>query len=320
MDIIIETLTEILITPIIEILYTSAMIHFSNKRVKLNKDKIRVIVFFECIVLLVLFFVGGIMLLETGGESLFGKILLIVSVSVSLVQISLGITYRRLKKKFNFTRKIENEEQLKDLIKRMCNEDNCSEESISWQAYRESEKLSNQAFLPLLYNIVLENQKNTKRDKTIRKSVYHIISCITKNSSDESGCQFLINRLDIETDKYILEHLLGYIAWVDIPCDIDIGTIVHLSKSEKWLIRHSAIQALGSSDSVKSKEALYFYLNKIDEKKYKFEIIYANIALGRIGKSDDIPIIEQHLSSRIADVRDSSLYAIDSIKERSGLM
>ena len=37
MNFVIEILTEILITPIIEIFYTSAMIHFSNKRVKLNK-------------------------------------------------------------------------------------------------------------------------------------------------------------------------------------------------------------------------------------------------------------------------------------------
>ena len=124
----------------------------------------------------------------------------------------------------------------------------------------------------------------------------------------------------METDKYILEHILGCLTWVDIPWNVDIEPIIRLSKSDKWLIRQSAIQALGSSATVKSKEALYFYLNQTDEKKYKFEIIYANVALGIIGKSEDIPILEQHLFSRIADVRDSSLYAIESIKERSGLM
>ena len=320
MDFVIEILAEILITPIIEILYTFAMMRFSNKRKKLNKDKIRGIVVFECFVLLILFFVGGIMLLETGGESLIGKILLILSVAVSGVQISLGIIFIYLKKKDYFTRKIVNEDQLKDLIKRMCNEDDCREGSISWQARREAEKLSNKSFLPLLYNTIIENQKNTKRDKTIRISGYFIISSILKNSSDEFGCEFLIDRLNVETDKYILEHILGYLTLVDIPCSVDIEPIVHLSKSDMWLIRYSAIQALGSSATVKSKEALYFYLNQTDEKKYKFEIIYANVAIGRIGKSEDIPVLEQHLSSKIADVRDSSLYAIESIKERNGLM
>ena len=320
MDFVIEILIEILITPIIEIFYTFAMMHFSNKSKKLNKDKMRGIVVFECFVLLVLFFVGAILLLETGGKSLFAKILLILSVAISGVQITLGVIFMYLKKKDSFTRKIINEDQLKDLIKRMCNEDDCSENSISWQAYREAEKLSNKSFLPFLQNTIIENQKNTKRDKTIRKSVYFIIGRILMNSFDEKGCNFLIDRLDVETDKYLLEHMLGYLSWVDIPLNIDIEPIIRMSKSDKWLIRHSAIQALGSSSTIKSKEALYFYLNQTDEKKYEFEIIYANVALGRMGKSEDITVLEKHLTSRVADVRDSATYAIESIKERSNLM
>lgn len=320
MDFVIEILIEILITPIIEIFYTFAMMHFSNKSKKLNKDKIRGIVVFECFVLLVLFFVGAILLLETGGKSLFGKILLILSVAISGVQITLGVIFMYLKKKDSFTRKIINEDQLKDLIKRMCNEDDCSENSISWQAYREAEKLSNKSFLPFLQNTIIENQKNTKRDKTIRKSVYFIIGRILMNSFDEDGCIFLVERLNVETDKYIISDILGSLVWIDIPWNIDIEPIIHLSKSDKWLIRHSAIQALGSSATVKSKEALYFYLNQSDEKKYEFEIIYANVALGRMGKSEDITVLEKHLTSRVADVRDSAAYAIESIKERSNLM
>ena len=320
MDFVIEILTEFLITPIVEIFYTFAMMHFSNKRKNLNKDKIRGIVVFECLVLLVLFFIGAILLLETGGKSRFGKILLTLSVAVSGVQISLGIIFMYLKKKDSFTRKILNEDQLKDLIKRMCNEDDCSENSISWQAYREAEKLSNKSFLPLLYNTIIENQKNTKRDKTIRKAVYSIIGYILKNSFDEEACRFLVDRLDVETDKYILSHILGYLTWLDIPLNIDIEPIIRLSKSDKWLIRHSAIQALGSSSTIKSKEALYFYLNQIDEKKYELDIIYANVALGKMGNLDDIPVLEKHLTSRVSDIRDSASYAIESIKERSGLM
>ena len=202
----------------------------------------------------------------------------------------------------------------------MCNEDDCREGSISRKALREAEKLSNKSFLPLLYNTIIENQKNTKRDKTIRKAVYSIIGYILKNSFDEQACRFLIDRLDVETDKYVLSNILGSLTWVDIPWNIDIEPVVRLSKSDNRLIRHSAIQALGSSATVKSKEAIYFHLNQTDEKKYENDIIYANVAIGRIGKSEDIHILGQHLSSRIADVRDSSLYAIESIKERNGSM
>jgi HEAT repeat protein len=319
MEFIFDILNEIIFEPIIEV-YIVAMSHFSIGSRKINKDKLKAIVVIEAIALLIAFVVGGCMVLETDGESLFGKILLISSVLVSIIQISFGIIFRSLKKKDDFTRKIVNEEQLKDLIKRMCNEDDCSEESISWQAYREAEKLSNKSFLPLLYNTVIENKKNTKRDKTVRKSVYFIIGRILKNSFDENGCRFLIDRLDVETDKYILEHILGELIWVDIPLNIDIEPIIRLSKSDKWLTRHSAIQALGSSATVKSKEALYFYLNQSDEKKYEHDIVYANFALGKIGKSEDIPVLEQRLTSRNADIRDSALYAIDSIKERSCML
>ena len=319
MDFIIEILTEMLMTPIIEG-YAFAMMRFSDEKQKINKDKIQLIVVFECIFLLVLFFVGGIMLLETGGESLFGKILLILSVLVSVVQISFGIIFRELKKKDDFTRKIVNEKQLKDLIKRMCNQDDSSEGSISWQAYREAEKLSDKSLLPLLCNIIIENQKNVKRDKTIREAVYSIIGYILKKSFDEQACRFLVDRLDVETDKYVLAHILGLLTWVDIPLNVDIEPIIRLSKSGMWLTKHSAIQALGSSATVKSKEAIYFYLNQIDEKKYEHEIVYANFALGKIGKSEDIQVLEQKLSSEITDIRDSSQYAIDSIKERCGLM
>ena len=50
------------------------MMLFANKNENINKDKIRVFIAVECIFLLVLFAVGGVMLLETTGESLLGKI------------------------------------------------------------------------------------------------------------------------------------------------------------------------------------------------------------------------------------------------------
>ena len=315
MELLFDILAEIIFEPIIEG-YLSAMSHFSVGSKKINEDKIKIVVVFEGIVLLVMFVVGGCMLLETDGESLKGKILLIASGAVSVVQISLGIIFKSLKKKGVFTREITNEEQLKDLIIRMCNEDDCSEESISWQAYREAENISEKSFLPFLQNFVIENQKNAARDKTVRKAVYHIIANIVKNSFDEQACRFLIDRLDVEKDKDILADILGYLTWVDIPWNIHIEPIIRLSKSDKWLIRHSAIQALGSSATVKSKEALHFYLNQTDEKKYKYEIIYANMALGKTGKSEDIAILEKHLRSRIPDISDSAVFAIESIKKR----
>ncbi len=97
MDFIFEMLIEFIMTPIIEG-YTFAMMLFTNKNLKINKDKIQIIVVFECIVLVVLFFVGGIMLLETGGESLFGKIILFSSLVISILQITIGCVLKKIAK------------------------------------------------------------------------------------------------------------------------------------------------------------------------------------------------------------------------------
>lgn len=97
MDFIFEILIEIIMTPIIEG-YAFAMMRFSDKKEKINKDKIQLFVVFECIFLLVLFFVGGVMLLETNGESVLGKIFMFISLGVSLGQIIVGCILKRSKK------------------------------------------------------------------------------------------------------------------------------------------------------------------------------------------------------------------------------
>ncbi len=212
-----------------------------------------------------------------------------------------------------------NTEQLSDLIDRMCCKENSSnsDDSISYKAYREAEKLSDVSLLPFLKETILLNQNNNSKDKKLRNSVYFIIGKIIKNSFDESACKFLVERLDVETDKYILSGILDLFVEVNIPSNIDIDPIIRCSESDKWLIRHSAIQALGSSNTEKSKEAIYYYLNQEDEKKYSYEITYANASLGKIGTDDDIPILKKHLTSRKHDIKDSAAFAIKRIENRT---
>jgi HEAT repeat protein len=59
-----------------------------------------------------------------------------------------------------------------------------------------------------------------------------------------------------------------------------------------------------------------FFINQEDEKKYEYEIIYANASLGSIGSKEDIPFLEKHVKSRKRDIRDSARFAIDRINER----
>ena len=96
MSFIFEIFTEI-IQPIVQG-YAFVMMLFANKNENINKDKIRVFIVVGCIFLLVLFAVGGVMLLETTGESLLGKILLLSSVGISFLQIIIGCVLRIINK------------------------------------------------------------------------------------------------------------------------------------------------------------------------------------------------------------------------------
>ena len=98
MDFIVEILAELIITPVVE-LYTSAMMRIFGR--KIRKDKIKVIVVFECLIMLILFIIGGIMLLDTNGESISGKILLCITSGISLIQILVGCIIKKTNKDRN---------------------------------------------------------------------------------------------------------------------------------------------------------------------------------------------------------------------------
>ena len=112
---------------------------------------------------------------------------------------------------------------------------------------------------------------------------------------------------------------MNLLADAKIPDDLDIVSIVNCATSEKWQIRHSAIIAIGASAVQKSRDSLAFGINQCDEKKYRYEIIYASSSLGKIGVVSDIKILEKHINSRIRDIKESVRNAIESIKLNNGL-
>ena len=181
-----------------------------------------------------------------------------------------------------------------------------------WNAYREAERISDETVYPILKKIIEENHKT----KAVREAAYVIIGYSLRNIFNKEACIFLIQRLDEETDKYVVACILDKLARIHIPEDIDMSLVIKCSQNDKWLIRHSALNALGSSSTHANREALLFFINQEDEKKYEYEIIYANASLGKIGLKEDIPFLEKHIKSRKRDIRASALFAIDRIKER----
>ncbi len=97
MEFLFDILAEIIMEPIIEG-YIYAMMCFTGERDKIDKTKIQIIVGFECVALIIMFLVGGAILLETKGESIWGKALLFSSAGVSVLQIIIGCVLRRINK------------------------------------------------------------------------------------------------------------------------------------------------------------------------------------------------------------------------------
>lgn len=183
-----------------------------------------------------------------------------------------------------------------------------SSKTISWKAFREAENVENTDFVPQLI-IFIDNEKDKKK----RDKAYFLLGHLAKNTSSVKALDYLIDRIHKETDKYIISSLLDRIAEIKKPSGTDLQPLIQAIKSDKWLIRHSAIQSLNySSDSV-AETALIEILNSSDD---PYNLTYTNATLNRIGTLRAIPYLEKHLKSRKRDVKDSAQYAIEEIKKR----
>ena len=86
-------------------------------------------------------------------------------------------------------------------------------------------------------------------------------------------CQFLVDCLRRETDRYVLAAILDGIGRIRLSPEVNVEAIIECSQNPKWLVRHSAIHALRSSDTEVSREAVRYWVRQEDEKKYKYELV-----------------------------------------------
>lgn len=154
-----------------------------------------------------------------------------------------------------------------------------------------------------------------EKDKKKRDKACFLLGHIAKNTNSRLALTYLIQRVNKESNKYIISSLLDRISDLQKPPGTDLEPLIKMTKSDKWLIRHSAIKSLNhSSDSV-AEAAL---IEIIDVSNDPYNLIYSNATLNRIGTARAIPYLEKHLKSRKRDVKLSAQYAIEEIKKRSG--
>ncbi|KIQ17243.1 hypothetical protein RT99_19090 [Flavobacterium sp. MEB061] len=183
-----------------------------------------------------------------------------------------------------------------------------SSKTISWKALREAENVENTAYIPQLITFIDNEKDKKKRDRS-----YFLLGHIAKNTSDLKALDYLIYRIQKETDKYIIASLLDRIAAIKKPMGTDLQPLIQATKSDKWLIRHSAIRSLKNALDSAAETALIEILNDSDD---PYDLVYTNATINAIGTPRAIPFLEKHLKSRKRDVKDSAKYAIEEIKKR----
>jgi HEAT repeat protein len=201
---------------------------------------------------------------------------------------------------------------LVELISRMTvSEKRClnSDESICWRAYREAETLSDASMVDELADYVAH-----EKDKKRRRAAYFILGELGQKVRSLDCASILISRLQREENKYVLSSLLDAVRGVSKPRDLDLGPVFRLLDDDRWLVRHSAIQALSRTDSPEAEDELIELLNATSD---PFDIVYCQATLNEIGTAKSIPNLQKNLGSRKRDVKDSARLAIEAIESRA---
>ncbi len=184
-----------------------------------------------------------------------------------------------------------------------------SSETISWKALREAEKVDNVNYISELIQFI-----DSEKDKKERDKAYFLLGHIAKNTSDINATEYLIKRVDKETDKYIVSSLLDRMSNLKKQNGIDLQPLINAIENSKWQIRQSAIQSLKNSEDRISEKALIGILSVSED---QYDLTYANATLNNMGTERAIPFLEKHLNSRKRDVKGSAKFAIESIKKRA---
>jgi HEAT repeat protein len=86
------------------------------------------------------------------------------------------------------------------------------------------------------------------------------------------------------------------------------------SRDDRWLVRHSAMQALKHTDSPAVEDHVLHLPGATSDPN---DMTYCHARLNAIGSSKAIPQLEKNLKSRKADVKMSARFAIEAIKART---
>jgi HEAT repeat protein len=160
---------------------------------------------------------------------------------------------------------------------------------ISWFATRQAEKIIDRKEGDRLIEII----KNTNSKKEIRRKAYFCLGHLSKNLSDKEIFDFLINKLNSESEE-IQETILIALTNANKPLEYNLIPIINILKNGKIGLKTSAAIALKNSKNPEIEIELLKSFEK-EKNKHLQEMIAAT--LRTVGTDKSIPILENKLKT-----------------------
>ncbi|MFM2392414.1 MAG: hypothetical protein RLZZ546_391 [Bacteroidota bacterium] len=188
-----------------------------------------------------------------------------------------------------------------------------SSKTISWAALREAETLTDTNYIDYIIEKI-NIEKNRKR----RHFMYFIVYRICENTPNQKGLEFLIDRIDKETDKYVVSGILDGLIELHKPAETNLDKIFAATKHKTWQIWFSAISALQNTKNPKVEELMMEIIdNEPLEKSYK--ISNAVAVLYNCGTTKCIPSLERQLQNKSRNIKSEVKETIAVLKKKFNL-
>jgi hypothetical protein len=188
-----------------------------------------------------------------------------------------------------------------------------SSKTISWAALREAETLSDTNYIDYIIEKI-DIEKNKKR----RHYMYFIVYRICENTPYQKGLEFLIDRIDKETDKYIVSGILDGLIHLHKSAETNLDKIFTATKHKTWQIWFSAISALQNTNNPKV-EALMIEIIDSEPLEKSYKISNAMAVLYNCGTTKCIPALERQLHNKSRNIKNEAKETITVLKQKFNL-
>ncbi len=159
-----------------------------------------------------------------------------------------------------------------------------SEDSISWYAYRQSDKLNSEADKSALLKLLLD-----EKYLEFKKYIYCCLSNICSNTNDKDLFNYLVEKILQEDDESVRVSILSRLRNVIKDSNYNIEPIKTLVKEGTNDESHAAIKALSNTDDPEVEDIL------LDEFKITSTHMKGMICgpLSTVGTLKSIPILKE---------------------------